>query len=111
MDSPSLATRVLSALNRALGLILFRVKQMLGLLAQSVQRDQLRELTDEARVLGSASAESINHVGAELREINERLAKLEREIERFGNRLEGNGVGDPMVEKHDDAPARSLSTD
>jgi hypothetical protein len=111
MDSPPLATRLLSALNRALGLVLFRVKQMLGLLAQSVQRDQLRELTEEARVLGSASAESINHVGAELREINERLAKLEREIERIGNRLEGNGAGDPILEKHEDAPTGSLSTD
>ena len=109
MDSPPLATRVLSALNRALGHFLFRLKQALGLLAQTVQRDQLRELTDEARVLGSASAESINHVGAELREINERLAKLEREIELIGNRLEGIGAADRIVEKHEDAPARSLS--
>jgi hypothetical protein len=111
MDSPPLATRVLSALNRALGHLLFRLKQALGLLAQTVQRDQLRELTDEARVLGSASAESINHVGAELREINERLAKLEREIELIGNRLEDNVAGDRIVDKHEDAPARSLSTD
>jgi uncharacterized small protein (DUF1192 family) len=111
MDGPPLATRVLSALNRLLGHLLLRIKQALGRLAQSVQRDQLRELTDEARVLGSASAESINHVGAELREINERLAKLEREIERIGSRLEGNGAGERVLEKHEDAPAGSLSTD
>jgi hypothetical protein len=111
MDSPSPLLRILSALNRALGKLLFGLKRMLGLAAQRVQQDQLRELTDETRVLGSASAESINHVGAELREINERLAKLEREIDRIGNRLDANGAGDRMVEKTSEAPARSLSTD
>jgi predicted nuclease with TOPRIM domain len=111
MDSPSLPLRVLSALNRALHHLLFRIKQLLGIAAQAAQRDQLRELTDEARVLGSASAESINHVGAELREINERLAKLEGEIARIANRLEGDGVGESMLEEHAEAPARSLSTD
>jgi hypothetical protein len=109
MDSPDLVMRTLSAVNRALRHLLFRVKQVLGIVAQGVQRDQLRELTDETRTLGSASAESIDHVGAELREINERLAKLEREIERIGSRLEGNGAGD--LEQHTEAPARSLSTD
>jgi len=103
--------RVLSALNRALHHLLFRFKQLLGTAAQAAQRDQLRDLTEEARVLGSASAESINHVGAELREINKRLAKLEREIERIGNRLEEDGVGDARLEQHSEAPARSLSTD
>jgi hypothetical protein len=112
MDSPSLPLRVLSAVNRALHHLLFRLRQMLGLAAQAAQRDQLRELTEEARVLGSASAESINHVGAELREINERLAKLEREIERIGNRLESNGAGDSLLEERSEAArARSLSTD
>ena len=86
-----------------------RFKQLLGRAAQSVQRDQLRELTDEARVLGSASAESINHVGAELREINARLAKLEREIELIGDRLEANGAVEPVLEKRGEEPAQSLS--
>ena len=84
---------------------------MLGLAAQRVQHDQLRELTDEARVLGSASAESINHVGAELREINERLAKLEQEFQRIGNRLEEPWRPRPLVEKPSEEPASSLSTD
>lgn len=109
MDSPSLPLRALSALNRVLQQILGRFKRLLGLAAQTVQRDQLRELTDEARVLGSASAESINHVGAELREINARLGKLEREIERIGNRLEANGSVDPVLEKRGEEPAQSLS--
>jgi hypothetical protein len=81
------------------------------MLAQSVQRDELRELTNEARVLGSASAESINHVGAELREINERLAKLEHDIERIGHVLEDEGAREQVVEKQSETPAQSLSTD
>jgi hypothetical protein len=111
MDSPSAAERALAFLKRAISYLLFRFKHMLGMLAQSVQRDEIRELTNEARVLGSASAESINHVGAELREINERLAKLERDIERIGHLLDENGAGDPMLEKRSEAPAQSLTTD
>jgi hypothetical protein len=111
MNSVSLPMRVLSFLQRAIAHVLFRVKRTLGLLAQSVQQDELRELKDEARVLGSASAESITHVGAELREINARLAKLERDIERVGQLLDERGAGDPELEKHSDAPAQSLSTE
>lgn len=111
MDSPSLVIRILSAVNRVLHYALFRAKQMLGLVAQAAQRDQLRELTEEARTLGSASAESINHVGAELREINARLAKLESEIERIASRLDANGAVDPMLDQPSEAPARSLSSD
>ena len=111
MDSVPLPIRVLSFLQRAIAHALFRVKRTLGLLAQSVQQDELRELKDEARVLGSASAESITHVGAELREINARLAKLERDIERVGQLLDERGAGDSGLEKHSDAPAQSLSTE
>jgi len=111
LDSPSLPLRILSAANRALHHVLFRLKQILGLVAQAAQRDQLRELTDEARVLGSASAESIDHVGAELREINARLAKLESEIERIASRIDAGGAGDPMLDQPSDSPAPSVSTD
>jgi hypothetical protein len=103
--------RALSFLRRGIVHVLFRIKHILGLLAQSVQRDELRELTNEARVLGSASAESINHVGAELREINERLAKLERDVERIGNSLESPGARDSLLEKKSEEPARSLTTE
>ena len=106
MDSPSLPLRVLSALNRMLQHLLFRTKQMLGIWVQAAQRDQLRELTDETRTLGSASAESINHVGAELREINARLAKLETEIERIGGRLDREADG---ALERGEQPAQSLS--
>jgi hypothetical protein len=111
MDSVPTSTRAVEILRRAIGQILFRVRRILGMLAQSVQRDELRELTNEARVLGSASAESINHVGAELREINERLAKLEHDIERIGHVLEDEGAREQVVEKQSETPAQSLSTD
>jgi hypothetical protein len=111
LESPSLLIRILSAVNRVLQHVLFRAKQMLGLVAQAAQRDQLRELTDEARTLGSASAESINHVGAELREINARLAKLEEEIERIADRLEDEGAAHPLLDEPSEASAQPLSTD
>jgi hypothetical protein len=111
MDSPSAPERALVFVKRAVAYLFFRVKHMLGIVAQSVQRDELRELTNEARVLGSASAESINHVGAELREINDRLAKLEHDIERIGRLLEADGADDSIVEKRREAQAQSLTTD
>lgn len=111
MESPSLVLRILSAVNRALHHLLFRAKQMLGIVSQAAQRDQLRELTEEARTLGSASAESISHVGAELREINARLARLESEIERIAGRLDANGAGDPLLGKTGEASTQSPSTD
>jgi hypothetical protein len=110
MDSVPLPIRALAFLKRAIVHLLFRLKHMLGLLAQSVQRDELRELTNEARVLGSASAESINHVGAELQEISARLAKLEHDVERIGDLLEERGAGETPLEQQSEA-AQPLSTD
>ena len=111
MEPAPLPIRAVSFLKQAIGHVLFRIKRALGLLAKSVKRDELRELTNEARVLGSASAESINHVGAELRELNERLSRLERDVERIARVLEDKGAGDPVLEKHTEAAAESLSTD
>jgi hypothetical protein len=111
MDSTPLLMRVVSFIKRAVVHLLFRLKRFLAQLAQSLQRDELRELTNEARVLGSASAESIDHVGAELREVNERLSKLERDVERIGRLLEDRNVADRAAEPRDEPRAQPLSTD
>jgi hypothetical protein len=111
LDSPSPLTRALFFVKRAIGQALFRVRRFLSLSAQIVQRDELRELANEARVLGSASAESIDHVGAELREINGRLSKLEADVEQICRLLEegaANGIGS---EKPSETAARSLTTE
>jgi hypothetical protein len=109
VEDRSLPIRAAVFLKWALAQLLFRVKRALGLVAQSVQQDQLHELAHETRVLGSASAESINHVGAELREINERLTKLEGDVERIARLLEEGAGNGPAPESK--AAAQSLTTD
>jgi hypothetical protein len=107
IDPPSPQRRLLSLLGRALRYLMFRIRTTLGLLAQTLQRDELNELRIDARALGSAASESISHVGAELREINERLAALERDVEQIGRLLEQQGAGNETSPKQ----RRALSRD
>jgi hypothetical protein len=111
MDSESPLIHVLVLVKQALGRALFRLKRLVSLTAQTAQRDEIRELANETRVLGSASAESIDHVGAELREINGRLSKLEADVERIGRLLEQRAGDDLGPERHGEAAAGSLTTD
>lgn len=92
IDPPSPERRLLSLIGRAIRHLLFRIRTTLGILAQNVQRDELHELRIDARALGSAASESISHVGAELREINERLAALERDVDRIARALDQHGA-------------------
>jgi ABC-type transporter Mla subunit MlaD len=106
IDPPSPQRRALSLVGRALRYLLFRIRATLALLAQSLQRDELRELRTESQALGSAASESISHVGAELREINERLSALERDIDRLGRLLEQQGTADATSGKQRQALSR-----
>jgi hypothetical protein len=101
--------RVRFHLRRLLFLGLNRLRRRLGVFAQVLQRDELGELRYETRALGSASAESVSHVGAELREINERLSKLERELASLGRLIEKQAA--EAREDRGEASARSLSAD
>jgi hypothetical protein len=111
MDSDSPFISALFLVRQLLGRALFRIKRLVSLTAQAAQRDEIRELTNEARVLGSASAESIDHVGAELREINGRLSKLEADLERVGRLLEERAGTDLGPERHGEAAAGSLTSE
>jgi hypothetical protein len=106
IDQVSPQRRLLSLLGRALRYLLFRIRTTLGLLAQSLQRDELHELRIDARALGSAASESISHVGAELREINERLTALERDVDRIARLLEQQGAEDETSRKQRQALSR-----
>ena len=90
---------------RFLRRVLSRVRRAFGIAAQMLQRDELGELRHETRALGSASAESVSHVGAELREINERLSRLERDVARL---VEATG---PEGESPGESSPQSLTTD
>jgi hypothetical protein len=116
MDSGSiepvpLHRRVRFHLRRLVFLALNRLRRRLGVFAQVLQRDELGELRYETRALGSASAESVSHVGAELREINDRLSKLERELASLGRLLERRAADDTAQEERGEASAQSLSAD
>ena len=83
----------------------------MGVFAQVLQRDELGELRHETRALGSASAESVSHVGAELREINERLSKLERDLASLGRLIEEQAAKAEAQEDRGEASPQSLSAD
>jgi hypothetical protein len=93
IDPPSPQQRALSLVGRVVRYLLFRIRTVLALLAQSLQRDELRELRSDTQALGSAASESISHVGAELREINERLSALERDLDRIGRLVDQQVAG------------------
>jgi DNA repair exonuclease SbcCD ATPase subunit len=94
-----------------------RMRRAFGVAAQNLQRDELGELRKETRALGSASVESVSHMGAELREINERLSKLESDIEALrgmlGERTAGatEAEGELTREHPGEASPESLTAD
>lgn len=103
--------RIRFHLRRLLFLALNRTRRRLGVFVQVLQHDELGELRHETRALGSASAESVSHMGAELREINERLSKLERDLASLAALIERQGGGGDSQAERGEASARSLSAD
>jgi predicted nuclease with TOPRIM domain len=95
-------------LRRLVLIALSRFRRALGIAAQSLQRDEIGELRYETRALGSASVESVAHVGAELREINERLSRLEGQVARLAEQREA--VSGSLDERGEPAP-QSLSAE
>jgi hypothetical protein len=102
-ETKSPVTKARFYLRRFVLMALSRIRRLLGVAAQSLQRDELGELRYETRALGSASAESVAHVGAELREINERLSRLERDVARLA------GAPAPQDETPAEGSPRSVS--
>jgi hypothetical protein len=69
-----------SAIGRMLSAFLLRLRRLVGTLIQFTQRDQLDELKEQTRRLGSASVEASVYTHGELKVIEERLARIEREL-------------------------------
>jgi uncharacterized coiled-coil DUF342 family protein len=76
---------------RLLSILVARIRRVLGMLLQVVERDQLRVLTHETRRLSSASVESVTFLGGELKTLEERLARLEEELAAIRGLLEERG--------------------
>jgi hypothetical protein len=84
------AQPALSAPRRILLAITSRVRRVLAGMFQIVFRDQLAEISRQTQQLGSASVESATHLGAEMRRIDQRLARIESELaELRGSRRAG----------------------
>jgi Tfp pilus assembly protein PilO len=64
------------------------LRRVLGLAYSLLMRDTLTSLRQETEQLSSAAVESAAYVGAELRAIDQRLAKLEEELETLCELLE-----------------------
>jgi hypothetical protein len=72
--------RIGSTIKRWLVYLLRPFRRVLGRMLQVVEKDELRSLRHETARLSSASVESVTYLGAEMRNLDERLAKLEQEI-------------------------------
>ena len=106
MSSPvTPAKRATLNLRRLLSILLVRVRRAVGILLQLVQRDQLRVLTHETRRLSSASVESVTYLGAEMKNVEERLARLEEEVASLRRAQEDRAAGPDEA-----APERSTSS-
>jgi hypothetical protein len=103
--------RFLSFVHRVLLHLAFRIRRVLAVTLQGLQRDELTELSRETKQLGSASAESLSHLGAEVREINDRLARLEEDLARVTRLLEHQQTGSGELQKAGRTSVESLSPD
>jgi hypothetical protein len=88
MDEPSSDKRPLLALQRALAAVLGWVRRVLGSVYQVVFRDQLGDIRHQTQRLGSASVESMTHLGSEVRALDQRLAAIERELAALREAIE-----------------------
>jgi hypothetical protein len=79
---------VAPALRRGLAAILGAVRRVLASLFQIVFNDRLREISQKTDRLGSASVESVTYLGGEVRALEARLGKIERELAAVRELLE-----------------------
>jgi len=72
-----------------------KVRRLIGNLIQFAQRNQLEELGEQTRRLGSATVESTTYVSGELRALDERLSRVEEELGTLRRLLEDRQQDEP----------------
>jgi hypothetical protein len=87
--------RAIDAVKQAFSALFSRIRRTLGAFLQFWQRDQLEELSEQTHRLGSASVESVTYVGKELRAMDERLSRIEGELEALRRLLEKRDSAEP----------------
>ena len=101
MDTEPSDKRAVFVLQRALVSVLAAVRRVLGSAYQLIFRDRLRHIDEQTERLGSASVESVTHLGSEVRALDQRLAAIERELTALRElleRREGSAEDDEPVE-------------
>ncbi len=93
MDTSSSQNRVALALRRAVVAILGAVRRVLASIFQIVFRDRLRDIDEKTDRLGSASVESVTYLGSEVRALDQRLDRIERELAALRELLERHDGG------------------
>ena len=91
MDTSSPQNRSTLALRRAIAAIFAAVRRVLASIFQVVFNDRLRDISQKTDRLGSASVESVTYLGSEVRALDARLAKIERELAALRELLESRG--------------------
>jgi hypothetical protein len=91
VDSSSSQNRVTLALRRGVVAILSAIRRVLASIFQVVFNDRLRDISQKTDRLGSASVESVTHLGSEVRALDQRLAKIEGELTALRELLERRG--------------------
>jgi hypothetical protein len=98
--------RALSSVKRLLARLFHGIRRVAGTFVQFAQRDQLYELKEQTRRLGSASVEASVYTHGELKALEERLAGIERELAALRRAIELEQAASPeSAERPDDVVA------
>jgi hypothetical protein len=98
--------RALSSVKRLLARLFHGIRRVAGTFVQFAQRDQLYELKEQTRRLGSASVEASVYTHGELKAIEERLAAIERELAALRRAIDvGEAAAPEPAERPDDVVA------
>jgi len=106
VDTSSPDNRGTFALRRGLAAILGAVRRVLASIFQVVFNDRLRDISQKTDRLGAASVESVTYLGGEVRALDQRLAKIERELAALRELLEARERSSEAAEDPDKIPAR-----
>lgn len=91
-------------LRRGIAAILGALRRVLGSVYQVVFRDRLRDIDVQTERLGSASVEAVTHLGSEVRTLEARLERIERELTALREAIERRESS--SGEKAEQVPAR-----
>ena len=106
MDS-SADNRFTLALRRGVVAVLGALRRVLGGIYQVAFRDRLADIDEKTDRLGSASVESVTYLGGEVRALDQRLDRIERELAALRELLEKDGGGRDEAAEADQVRAGS----